>query len=161
MNLVNKLREGCMQVPKRWSGDIGEFSTVDETKTDELMREAADRIELLANRIRSLEGTLVRIATLAEPDGFETEELNAIRCLAVEATTEQSSVDHLRDVKEPCPFCGSLDLGFQISTEDREGLPCNISCQDCGASGPWTYVKEEELERELPIIPLSLWNKRK
>lgn len=63
--------------------------------------------------------------------------------------------------KEPCPFCGSLDLGFQVGTEDREGWPCKISCQDCGANGPWTYVKEEELERELPIIPLTLWNKRK
>lgn len=57
-------------------------------------------------------------------------------------------------------FCGSLDLGFQVGTEDSEGLPCNISCQDCGANGPWTYVKEEELERDLPIIPLDLWNKR-
>lgn len=47
---------------------------------------AAELIQL-ANRIKSLEDTLVRIATLAD----------AIRILAVEATTEQSSVDHLRD----------------------------------------------------------------
>lgn len=47
MSLVNKLREGCVQVPKRWSGDCGEFSTVDEVKTDELMREAADKIDVL------------------------------------------------------------------------------------------------------------------
>ena len=66
--------------------------------------------------------------------------------------------------KEPCPFCGSLDLTYQISTEDREGIPCNISCQDCGANGPWVYVSEEEIDlepEELPISPLKLWNKRK
>ena len=63
--------------------------------------------------------------------------------------------------KEPCPFCGGLDLSFRVSTEDREGWPCSIFCQDCGADGPWAYVKKEELERELPIIPLDLWNKRK
>ena len=48
---------------------------------------AAELIQL-ANRIKSLEDTLVRIATFAD----------AIRILAVEATTEQSSVDHLREV---------------------------------------------------------------
>lgn len=58
MSLVNKLREGCVQMPKRWSGDCGEFSTVDEVKTDELMREAANRIEMLTfalERIRDID----------------------------------------------------------------------------------------------------------
>ena len=58
VSLVNKLREGCVQVPKRWSGDCGEFSTVDEVKTDELMREAAEKIEVLTyalERIRDIE----------------------------------------------------------------------------------------------------------
>lgn len=58
MSLVNKLREGCVQVPKRWSGDCNDFSTVDEVKTDELMREAANRIEMLTfalERIRDID----------------------------------------------------------------------------------------------------------
>lgn len=54
MSLVNKLREGCVQVPKRWSGDCGEFSTVDEVKTDELMREAADRIDVLTYALKRI-----------------------------------------------------------------------------------------------------------
>lgn len=57
MSLVNKLREGCVQVPKRWSGDCGEFSTVDEIKTDELMREAADKIEMLTFALESIRDT--------------------------------------------------------------------------------------------------------
>lgn len=56
---------------------------------NEVTISAAELIQL-TNRIRRLENTLVRIATLAEPDGFETEELNAIWCLAVEATDKES-----------------------------------------------------------------------
>lgn len=59
---------------------------------NEVTISAAELIQL-TNRIRRLENTLVRIATLARPDEFETEELNAIWCLAVEATTEESSED--------------------------------------------------------------------
>jgi hypothetical protein len=47
----------------------------------------------LANRIKELENTLVRIATLADSDGFESEEMNAIWMLATQATTEESSAD--------------------------------------------------------------------
>ena len=74
VSLVNKLRNGCVQVPKRWSGDCGKFSTVDEVKTDKLMREAADRIELLASelkdeqkRIEMLTFALERIANADWP----------------------------------------------------------------------------------------------
>jgi H2-forming N5,N10-methylenetetrahydromethanopterin dehydrogenase-like enzyme len=47
----------------------------------------------LANRIKELENTLVRIATLADSDEFESQEINAIWMLATEATTEDSSAD--------------------------------------------------------------------
>jgi len=45
--LVERLREGAIQTPRRWSGDCGEMSTVDEIATDELMVKAADEIEQL------------------------------------------------------------------------------------------------------------------
>lgn len=54
MSLANKLREGCVQVPKRWSGDCGEYSTVDEVKTDELMQAAADRIDVLMHALKRI-----------------------------------------------------------------------------------------------------------
>lgn len=47
----------------------------------------------LANRIKELENTLVRIATLADSDGVESEEMNAIWMLATQATAEESSAD--------------------------------------------------------------------
>lgn len=51
----------------------------------------------LVNRIKELENTLVRIAMLADLDEFESQEINAICMLAIGATTEESSADHLRD----------------------------------------------------------------
>lgn len=39
----------------------------------------------------------------------------------------------------PCPFCGGTNIEIQISTPDREGVPTNLMCSDCGASGPWEY----------------------
>lgn len=39
----------------------------------------------------------------------------------------------------PCPFCGGTNIELQISTPDREGIPTNLMCSDCGASGPWEY----------------------
>lgn len=66
---------------------------------------------------------------------------------------------------EPCPFCGSKDLTRQISTPDREGVPTNVLCMDCGASGPWTYVSPSQLEQyentdEIPNEVIHLWNDR-
>jgi hypothetical protein len=48
---------------------------------------SASELIRLANRIKELENTLVRIATLADSDGFESEEMNAIWMLATQATT--------------------------------------------------------------------------
>lgn len=48
--------------------------------------------------------------------------------------TKQERADLL-----PCPFCGSTNIEIQISTPDREGVPTNLMCSDCGASGPWEY----------------------
>jgi Lar family restriction alleviation protein len=66
---------------------------------------------------------------------------------------------------KPCPFCGSTDLSFQSSTEDREGVPSNVVCVDCGCAGPWAYLKQEQIEEhwvDLTIPPalVKLWNKR-
>lgn len=76
-------------------------------------------------------------------------------------------------MNKPCPFCGSNELSYRISTEDREGIPTSIFCQDCGCSGPWIYIKSSEIKGEafekvngnwverLPKSALELWNKRK
>ena len=44
---TDELRAGCIQSPKRWSGDCGEHSRVDESATDKLMIQAADEIDRL------------------------------------------------------------------------------------------------------------------
>jgi Lar family restriction alleviation protein len=67
---------------------------------------------------------------------------------------------------KPCPFCGGNDLAVQHSTEDREGVPANLICQDCGCAGPWTYLRPERLESDLnndrlPAQLKALWNERK
>lgn len=67
---------------------------------------------------------------------------------------------------KPCPFCGSQDLTFQTSTEDREGVPANIICGHCGACGPWEYLKREVLDtawddNTIPAKLIELWNERK
>jgi Lar family restriction alleviation protein len=67
---------------------------------------------------------------------------------------------------KPCPFCGGEDLTFQTSTEDREGVPANIICQDCGCAGPWEYIKREAIDNAwenntIPSKLIELWNGRK
>jgi len=69
------------------------------------------------------------------------------------------------DIK-PCPFCGGNELTVQHSTEDREGIPANILCQDCGCAGPWVYLRPEVLESasnadRFPVRLIKLWNERK
>lgn len=39
-----------------------------------------------------------------------------------------------------CPFCGGSNLEISIGSEDREGVPTNVYCDDCGAQGPWVYL---------------------
>lgn len=67
---------------------------------------------------------------------------------------------------KPCPFCGGNDLNVQHSTEDREGVPSNIICEDCGCAGPWAYIRPEVLESasnedRIPAGLINLWNDRK
>jgi hypothetical protein len=45
--MINELHDGCVQLRRRWTGDVGEFSLVDEAATDKLMQKAAQRIEKL------------------------------------------------------------------------------------------------------------------
>ena len=55
-----------------------------------------------------------------------------------------------------CPFCGKSDLGFQRGTEDREGIPTNVMCWECGAAGPWVYARDmEDTQRAI-----RAWNRR-
>lgn len=43
-DLVSRLKEGVPYAPKRWSGDCGEMSRVDEAATDQLLLEAAQEL---------------------------------------------------------------------------------------------------------------------
>lgn len=46
---------------------------------------------------------------------------------------------NVADELKPCPFCGGDNLELAHGTEDREGVPRNMVCCDCGAYGPWAY----------------------
>jgi len=54
MGLIEKLKAGCVQARKRWSGDCGEVSLVDEQQTDALLMEAAERIEALETALQRI-----------------------------------------------------------------------------------------------------------
>lgn len=75
--LLEKLDDGCVYMPKRHSGDVGEWSRVDEDKTDDLLTEAA-------LEIRKLEAALKRIRdcnfVITLPD-----RMDAVRQIAREA----------------------------------------------------------------------------
>ena len=62
---------------------------------------------------------------------------------------------------KPCPFCDSENLIIAHSTEDREGFPSNIVCEDCGASGPWAYIKDKKDSQNLQyVVRKTYWNTR-
>ena len=52
--MIKKLREGCIYSKKRWSGDTGEHSLVDENATDALMKEAANQIQKLEDALKAI-----------------------------------------------------------------------------------------------------------
>lgn len=54
MSLIEDLENGCVYMPKRWSGDCGEFSRVDEDATDRLIWKAAERIKNLETALRQI-----------------------------------------------------------------------------------------------------------
>ena len=58
----------------------------------------------------------------------------------------------------PCPFCGSQDVDIQTSTEDREGVPTNLFCVECGAAGPWAYMRPDATIENVVIE--TGWNNR-
>lgn len=77
-DLVARLREGCVLLPKRWSGDTGSdrpYGLLDEEETDGLMRAAADRIEeLVAERDAwkaRADGLLAELARVLHDTGQE------------------------------------------------------------------------------------------
>ena len=57
---------------------------------------------------------------------------------------------------KPCPFCGSDELITTTSNKDREGVPTQITCDDCGASCGMVYTQDGEINLELQ----HEWNKR-
>ena len=61
----------------------------------------------------------------------------------------------------PCPFCGGTEFYVTTSTEDREGTPANITCDQCGCNGPWTYIdNKDDLDDIYIIAKRTRWNDR-
>jgi len=61
----------------------------------------------------------------------------------------------------PCPFCGGTEFFVTSSTEDREGIPANITCDGCGCNGPWYYFKDKNDLDDLYIVSKrTRWNDR-
>ena len=56
MSLIEKLENGCVYRPKRWSGDCGELSRVNEDETDRLLWQATERIKNLEVALRQIAG---------------------------------------------------------------------------------------------------------
>lgn len=56
---------------------------------------------------------------------------------------------------KPCPFCGGTEIELSCGTPDREGIPKQMNCTECGASGPWDYATEESTEQQVKD-----WNTR-
>lgn len=49
-------------------------------------------------------------------------------------------------VRKSCPFCGEKEnLEIKRSTEDREGYPTCVYCEECGAQGPWLYTRDKSI----------------
>jgi formate dehydrogenase maturation protein FdhE len=62
---------------------------------------------------------------------------------------------------KPCPFCGSNDIDpVIIDQKDMEGTPVALSCSDCGAQGPWSYVQDNLVECKEYICAITKWDNR-
>ena len=61
---------------------------------------------------------------------------------------------------QPCPFCSGTDFGITCGVEDREGTPTQITCDNCGCSGPWTYLELLTAHSIAVVAELTGWNKR-
>lgn len=62
---------------------------------------------------------------------------------------------------KPCPFCGNdneNNFDLQTGTKDREGIPVNITCTQCGACGPYEYETGDE--ERLMLTATFNWNRR-
>ena len=60
----------------------------------------------------------------------------------------------------PCPFCGGTHFGITCDVEDREGTPTQITCDDCGCSGTWTYLENPTTQPIEVVAKLTGWNNR-
>ncbi len=69
----------------------------------------------------------------------------------------KNNIIHL---KQPCPFCGSVNLDFDNFSEGNDAI---IRCEDCSAEGPIVTIgcrdniEEINLEKEA----WDIWNQRK
>ena len=57
---------------------------------------------------------------------------------------------------ENCPFCDDSEIDIQRGTPDSEGIPTNIVCVMCGATGPSVY----QSNKNEFMLALKQWNVR-
>jgi Lar family restriction alleviation protein len=63
----------------------------------------------------------------------------------------------------PCPFCGNdehTDFSVAQGTPDREGTPIRLTCEACGASGPWHYIFSDGSDDYARMWAVIIWNQR-
>ena len=108
MSLVEKLKSGCIQAQKRWSGDCGEMSLVDEHKTDAVMAEAAKKIEELQKTIDALRAEIKEARAVIR---------NAAK--TVQAFREQA--EKLREQRDR-----AIKAANRLADLDDEGWDCII-----------------------------------
>jgi len=59
---------------------------------------------------------------------------------------------HVFGVKEPCSFCGGMEIAVHEASYNNEQLVA--VCLDCGSKGP-------PVKTDSPIVAGEKWNKRK
>ena len=60
---------------------------------------------------------------------------------------------------KPCPFCGTGD--WHVMPHFVRGFGVQISCQHCGASGPWICLnKTPDYPEEEQDLATKKWNER-
>lgn len=69
--LIERIKEGCVYAPKRWSGDCGEMSTVDEVATDALLQEASVELNALRKIISEIATAIGNGSVVSEQASIE------------------------------------------------------------------------------------------
>lgn len=71
---------------------------------------------------------------------------------------EAAPVGELSDAALPCPWCGLLDLTFDLNQSGRSSWDCRVECPECGVSGPVGVGSTPDTAR---ADARAVWNARR